>query len=304
MKMHRMAVAASLALFCSGAAYAGKGNGAEGSAAVGFGDLTISADSLKGRIKADVSIEPALPKSYGKPKPVEWVSINGGSFTMGTDNGNFEFRNAKPAHRVTIGTFSMSKTAVTVEQYAECVSKGACTVPNTGGYCSWGVPGRELHPVDCVDWAQADQYARFKGARLPSEAEWEYAVSGGGRPQAFPWGDIYQTPSCDKVVMFVNDGGTGCGKGTTWPVCSKPAGNTGQGLCDMQGNARQWVQDTYQPSYAGAPVDGRAYEGEGDSHVVRGSSYAENRYVNMVGNFRSYMPTGSRYSGLGFRIAR
>jgi len=56
-------------------------------------------------------------------------------------------------------------------------------------------------------------------------------------------------------------GGDGCGKNGTWPVCSKPAGNTAQGLCDMAGNVAQWVQDKFYNTYNGAPADGSAREG-------------------------------------------
>ncbi len=155
--------------------------------------------------------------------PVEWVSISGGKFMMGTDEGTSGFENAYPVREVNIKTFEMSKTPVTVEQYGECVAKGRCEELDMGGiHCKWGVSGQRLHPVTCVSWDQANQYAGFKGARLPSESEWEYAARSGGKDQKYPWGN--EAATCDKA------GGHGCGGGGTMSVCSTPAGNTAQGL--------------------------------------------------------------------------
>lgn len=103
-------------------------------------------------------------------------------------------------------------------------------------YCNSDKPGRQLHPVNCVDWEQANQYAKFKGARLPSDAEYEYAATSGGKNQKYPWGNEDET--CDKAVMS-GKGDYGCGSEATMPVCSKPAGNTAKGLCDMVGNVWQ-----------------------------------------------------------------
>ena len=243
--------------------------------------------------------------SVGAPpaKPVKWVTINGGKFIMGTDSGEKGFENAKPIHEVDIKTFEMSKTVVTVEQYAECVAKGSCTEPDTGDYCNWGKTGRRFHPVNCVDWLHARQYARFKGARLPSEAEWEYAATSGGKNQAYPWGN--DEPTCRKAVMSGN-GGDGCGKNSTWPVCAKPAGNTAQGLCDMAGNVWQWVQDKYQDSYKGAPVDGSAFEGSGGSpRGIRGGSFGDSDAGLLRADFRGHLSVPvHRYSSVGFRLAR
>src|SRR5688572_16632046 len=70
--------------------------------------------------------------AFGKPgQAVEWVLINGAKFLMGTDDSDIHFRDAHPYHEVTIKNFEMSKTLVTVEQYAECVIKGKCTEPGT-----------------------------------------------------------------------------------------------------------------------------------------------------------------------------
>ncbi len=234
-------------------------------------------------------------------KPVEFITIPGGKFTMGTDSGENGFEDAKPIHKVTIKTFDMSKTAVTVEQYAECVINGGCTEPATGDYCNWGVAGRQLHPVNCVDWDQASKYAKFKGGRLPSESEWEYAATSGGKNQKYPWGN--DEPTCDKAVMYGNCG-YGCGKDSTMPVCSKTAGNTAQGLCDMAGNVWQWVQDKYQDSYKDAPVDGSAFEAAGSNRVLRGGSFNYRDASYLRADRRDYSDPGYRYDIIGFRLVR
>jgi formylglycine-generating enzyme required for sulfatase activity len=225
--------------------------------------------------------------------PIKWITIPGGKFAMGTDEDIKGFEDAKPIHEVSIKTFDMSKTAVTVEQYAECVIKDQCATPRTGLYCNWGVAGRQLHPVNCVTWDQANQYAKFKGARLPSESEWEYAATSGGRNQQYPWGN--DEPTSELAVFNTN---------STMPVCSKPKGNTAQGLCDMSGNVWEWVQDTYQNSYAGAPVDGSAVEGAGSYRVIRGGSFSLNDARYLRADYRSNNYPGNRYYNIGFRLAR
>jgi len=263
-----------------------------------FSDLAVKAADLKAMAAISKGHVAGNDPSAGVPtQPVEWITINGGTFTMGTDSGG----DAKPIHEVAIKTFAMSKTDVTVEQYAECVIKGGCTEPATDYYCNWGKAGRQLHPVNCVNWNQAKQYAKFKGARLPSESEWEYAATSGGRNHKYPWGN--DDPNCDKAVMY-GPGGYACGADGTMPVCSKPAGNTAQGLCDMAGNVWQWVQDRYQNSYAGAPVDGSAFEGLGSHRVMRGGSFNDVA-GSLRADFRYREDPSVRYGiDIGFRLAR
>ena len=180
--------------------------------------------------------------------------------------------------------------------------KGGCARPGTVKYCNSDKPGRQLHPVNCVGWDQANQYAKFKGARLLSETEYEYAATSGGKNQKYPWGN--EDATCDKAVMYGN-GDYGCGSGTTMPVCSKPAGNTAQGLCDMVGNVWQWVQDKYQSSYANTPLDGSASEGAGSSRVLRGGSFGSRDAGRLRADHRLYdFAPADRYDGIGFRLAR
>jgi formylglycine-generating enzyme required for sulfatase activity len=225
---------------------------------------------------------------------------------MGSNEGD---NDEKPVHRAAVRAFEMARTEVTVAQYRACVQAGECTAPATGGWCNWGVSGRDDHPVNCVDWNQAQGFVRWLGggARLPTEAEWEYAARSGGKAWTYPWGNEQAT--CEYAVMGHQRACTesdpcGCGRNSTWPVCSKSKGNTTQGLCDMAGNVREWVQDWYHDSYSGAPSDGRAWESPtGSFRVTRGGSWGfDARFVRAA--YRGNVDPGYRDSLLGLRPAR
>lgn len=219
----------------------------------------------------------------------------------------------RPVHRVEVKTFWMAKTEVTVAQYRRCVQAGRCSVPATGEFYNWDETERKDHPINGVTWRQAAQFARWAGGRLPSEAEWEYAARSGGETWKFPWGD--RKASCLFAVM--DDGGShdalpgasgketdGCGKNRTWPVCSKPRGNTTHGLCDMAGNVNEWVQDWYQTSYEGAPKNGEAWnKKETTVRVSRGGSLISEAKHLRVNNRIRIHPKRS-YITLGLRPVR
>ena len=209
---------------------------------------------------------------------IDWISIPGGVFDMGTKpafrsdpaTGKMwasELTKAeRPVHRVVVKPFKMAKSPVTFKQYRACVEAGACTPSSCRDSRFMG----DDQPVICVNWYQARAFSEWAGGRLPSEAEWEYAARSAGKDRDFPWGDEIAT--CERAVM--SDGRISCGRHGTWPVCSRPKGNTDQGLCDMAGLVWQWTQDWYHDSYKGAPQNGAAWEiPVGFERVVRGGSY-------------------------------
>ena len=165
--------------------------------------------------------------------------------------------------------------------------------------------------------SQAFEFCTWIGGRLPSEAEWEYAARNGGQEIKYPWGDDLAT--CEYAAKDSNaDGGKGCGEGRTWPVCSKTAGNTVHGICDMAGNVYEWVQDWWHASYdcdanphaggcAGggrAPIDGSAWETPvSEYRVVRGGSWFNDAQA-LEAAVRDGQSPEEQFSILGFRCAR
>lgn len=226
-----------------------------------------------------------------------WVSVPAGSYMMGVDS---VFSNEKPVHEVSLPGFELTKSEVTVEQYAACVDAGQCSEPDPGLYCDWDVAVRGYKPVTCVNWHQAVNFCEWAGARLPTEAEWEYAARSGGQDFEYPWGN--EEATCHYAVM--DDGGNGCGEDDTWHVCSKTAGYTEQGLCDMAGNVSEWVQDWYHSDYSGAPDDGSSWETpEGEYRVVRGGKLIS-RGATMRTTYRDYDCPQCDMWNCGFRCAR
>lgn len=226
-----------------------------------------------------------------------WVTICGGSFLMGSSESPL----SQPIHEVTIPTFEMLKTEVTVGQFRGCWEDGFCEAPVARSESNFDADDRDDHPVNCVNWFQAREICRWLGGRLPSEAEWEYAARSGGQNIIFPWGNTPVT--CDYAV-FYDEQGVGCGIRSTAPVCSKPAGNTEQGLCDMSGNIEEWIQDGYHDNYIGAPSDGTAWRNpKSDYYVIRGGSYSGGEDYSRASTRRChYQSYGS--SSFGVRCAR
>lgn len=244
-------------------------------------------------------------KTYDSGPVVEdkaWITVEAGRYEMGDDM----LSSASPAHLVYVPEFSMKRTEVTVSEYENCVNQGVCSIPvGEDTSCNWDTRDQNPDfPVNCIQWEQAVIYCSWIGARLPSEAEWEYAARSTGENDTYPWGP--ESPSCIYAIMTDNNGVAGCGTNRTWSVCSKPDGNTGQGLCDMAGNVQEWVQDHHHIDYNGdPPLDGSAWEdNDGIYRVLRGAAYDGAFASHFKASFRGNdIPTSVR-SSIGFRCAR
>ncbi len=240
--------------------------------------------------------------------PLNWIPHPGGLYEMGDVN----YVDETPIHEVQVAPFSILKTEVTTAQYLFCVTDGHCTEPTAcGSQNNWEEGEAAKLPVNCVSHEAAAMFCEYAGGRLPSEAEWEYAARSGGKDIPYPWGD--EPATCDRAVTDGESGEeVGCGLNATWPVCSKPLGNSEQGLCDLAGNVYEWVDDwihdTYDFEWEGAryraPSDGSAWNDPFiyELKVMRGGGIASNDDFRAA--FRQFHPPDFNYGGLGVRCAR
>lgn len=139
-----------------------------------------------------------------------------------------------------VSSFCLDRNEVTVEAYAACVSSGVCTRPDgyddslrsTKHQCNWDREEHERHPINCVDWEQAAAYCGFRGARLPTADEWQWAARGGARNGNYPWGS--GEPQ-GRACFGRRDG--------TCPAGSFDRGASPDGVQDLAGNVAEWVSD-------------------------------------------------------------
>jgi formylglycine-generating enzyme required for sulfatase activity len=209
----------------------------------------------------------------------EEVFVPAGRFLMGCTQDSVITMcdgDARPIHAVYLDAFYIDKTEVTNSQYAACVLAGACEPPLSNSSKTredyYDDPVYADYPVIHVDWGRADAYCRWRGKRLPTEAEWEKAARGPDM-RMFPWGST--APTCETVNF--ND----C-VGDTVRVGSYPDNASPYGALDMIGNVREWVNDLYvKHYYTGSPYynpQGPDYTDKGE-HLVRGGSWLDSLRV-------------------------
>ena len=164
--------------------------------------------------------------------------IPAGPFQMG-DNASDQ----TPVHTVTLDVYKIDVYEVTNARYAECVADGYCR-PQFIGNIIFDTRFYADHPANQVTWYDAKAYCAWRGARLPTEAEWEKAARGGLEGKKYPWGD--EKPACtpgapNGAQIFECSGYNPAAVGSFAP--------NGYGLFDMFGNVAEWVSDWFQENY-------------------------------------------------------
>ncbi|MBP7582440.1 MAG: formylglycine-generating enzyme family protein [Spirochaetes bacterium] len=208
---------------------------------------------------------------------MEFAKIPGGGFLMGFSDCGQGVAEECPRHRVGVSPFWMGACEVTREEYLAVMGAD----PSRGG------PGARL-PVTRVSWNDAAEFCRRFGARhgvrarLPYEAEWEYACRAGTSTHYY-WGDRVDGRYC---WYYHNSGASGGGGGPR-PVGGRRA--NAFGLFDMSGNVWEWCADRYDIRYyASSPENNPRGPSRGELRVLRGGSWKDGGY---------YMRSGLRNAG-------
>ena len=167
------------------------------------------------------------------------------------------FSNELPKIAASAGSFWLDRTEVTVEAYERCVELDACPARKLVGG-ERRLAAKTL-PVTLVSAYEAEAYCRFRGARLPSEAEFERAARGTlGR--TYPWGDSYNSRLANHGRLGFERVDASDGFEELAPVGSFVSGRTPDGFLDLAGNAAEWTQDVYTERHGLPPEPGRTGE--------------------------------------------
>ena len=250
------------------------------------------------------------PLTPVRARRMRWVPVNGGAFDVGHGGTGFAFDNEGPRHRVLVNDFELASHPVTYGEYLAFIDDGGYRRPelwlslgwDTVRTQEWEAPlywqqrdGRwynfTLHgmfeiepntPVCHISFFEADAYARWTGARLPTEFEWEIAAS--TLPLA---GNFLDSGALHPLAPRIDP---------------HPAG-----LAQMYGDVWQWTQSSYAPypGFRAAPGAVGEYNGKFmcNQYVLRGGSCATPaRHIRAT--YRNFFPPDARWQFSGLRLAR
>jgi len=240
------------------------------------------------------------------------IPVNGGTFFMGHRNGP---ANEKPLHTVLLDDFFISKYEITNEQYCHFLNDYGSIKVKSGEYegkkmiyysneedRDWGIihtengwqpsRGYQNYPVVYVTWYGANEYCKWTGGSLPTEAQWEYAARGGNRAKGYKY---VGGNNIHDVAWYKDNSRT-----HTHKVGTKESNELG--LYDMGGNVFEWCQDYYDENYySKSPENNPINLTKSKYKVLRGGSYYSSSGSNMP-CYRIGYELNSYYSNYGFRL--
>jgi len=212
----------------------------------------------------------ALPTETSAPVEIKDIKnvpmrlIPAGEFTMGSDDTGDV--GSRPAHTAYVDAFYMDKFEVSNEMYDACVYAVDCRRPQQGGSATrntyFSNPVFANYPALYVDWKMANAYCEWRGARLPTEAEWEKAARGTDA-RLYPWGN--QEPDCSLANRV------GCVADTT-PVDQHEKGQSIYGVYGLSGNVWEWTSTLFK-KYPYDAADGREDPDKLGERIARGGSW-------------------------------
>lgn len=255
------------------------------------------------------SLEYPQPKLDFLPKPTADridgdASIPGGTYRIGArPTDAFVWDNEKWEHEVELAPFSISRTAVTNEEYLAFVEAGG-EQPKTWRkhgatwerrhFDRW-MPLEPREPVVYVSAHDAEAYCTFVGRRLPSEAEWEVAATGGMR-RTYPWGEDEPTPARANLDAWYGD---------VVSVDAFAGGESPFGVRGMLGNVWEWTSTAFGPYPGFSPDPYREYSEPwfGDHRVLRGGAWST-RARMITTRWRNFYKPQRRDIITGFRTCK
>ncbi|HKI53526.1 MAG TPA: SUMF1/EgtB/PvdO family nonheme iron enzyme [Anaerolineales bacterium] len=257
--------------------------------------LVLTATAIQARVTPTITLTSvSLPTQIIVSDNIPMMLVPGGRFIIGYDDDP----DAGPAGLVDLDAYYIDQYEVTNAQYQICVSAGECQPPND--FVSqtrsqyYGTDAFADFPVINVDWTMARMYCEWRGARLPTEAEWE-AAARGFEALYQPWGEgagcIYG--NYDNCI------------GDTQPVDKYLIGKSEFDVYNMAGNVSEWVSSLYLP-YPYNPLDDRENPVSNGPRVVRGGSWVSSLEEILTYHRIGLDPESASVYGndLGFRCAR
>jgi formylglycine-generating enzyme required for sulfatase activity len=221
----------------------------------------------------------------------EMVSVQGGTYAMGDETG--QNKDELPVHQVTVRSFKIAKTEVTVAQwrvFCAATNRKMPDIPNFG----W----QEERPIVNVSWDDAVAYCYWldeKGGtfRLPTEAEWEFAARGGVKTKKYKYAG---SSNIDSVAWYNNSR-----VNSPQPVGKKLPNELG--LYDMAGNVYEWVNDGYDATYyANSPKENPSGPKTAVFYVLRSGGYDNEAFKSRLTYRNAIRPDHSNFNK-GFRLA-
>jgi iron(II)-dependent oxidoreductase len=196
-----------------------------------------------------------------------------------------------PAHETILDAFYIDIHEVKNADYLQYVKATGGTEPEFANDPNFNAPNQ---PVVGVSWKDARNHCRWKGKRLPTEAEWEKAGRG-KRAVRYPWGD---QPTDNKRLNFDNQV-----KKTT-PVGSYETGKSDYGIYDLSGNVSEWVSDWHLAEYyIFSPKENPQGPEKGHYKVIRGGNWRNNAEdVDLT--YRNATVPSLKSQSVGFRCAK
>lgn len=246
------------------------------------------------------------------PFAPQMIQLPGGSVTLGLDESHIGrvvanwrhagvteewIRKECPRHQVEVKPFALARFPVTNWEFQVFLKDSGYEFLPHGWYLGAYPLHLANHPVWTISPEAADAYAEWsaqrttRAFRLPTEAEWEYAASG-GEAREFPWGNSFD-PERTNTVEF--------GPLCTTPVGMYPRGRTPSGIDDLAGNVEEYTADNYTPYSGGELIDDDLRRTQGDYRVARGGSFA--RYGDLARCRRRHGWFHGPIYAMGMRLA-